>query len=472
MPNNRYKNLAKNTLIFAVGSFGSKVLSFLIVPLYTYVLTKNDYGIIDLYTTSISLMIPFITIVIYEGIIRYLTTKQISDSQAVTSAFVIFVFGVALCVIGVPFYNIILRNSDYIYLFVITLIFNSYNQIFSHYLRASNNNIAFTINGIIVTGVTVSLNLLFLVFFKFGILGYLLSLLFAQIIASIQATIQGHIFKKIHIKCLNITILKMLVRYCIPLIPNGLMWWVMNAGDKYIINYYLGTESNGIYALSMKIPTIISMVYAIFMQAWQLSAIEEGGKHDSGVFYSKVFSTTTAFLAFISSIIIILIKPLFKLVINEEFVEAWKYVPFLCVAVLISCIATFSGVVYMVEEKSYKSFITTFIGAIGNIIFNFLLVRHYGLYGVAVGTAIGYFMVALIRMRDAKKMSNMSFEWGKLLGTLAILICQGICVIVLQSYVVYIVGILMLCILIFMYRKECSNIISLVERRIRNKQSR
>ena len=102
----------------------------------------------------------------------------------------------------------------------------------------------------------------------------------------------------------------------------------------------------------------------------------------------------------------------------------------------------------------------------------FLLVRHYGLYGVAVGTAIGYFMVASIRMRDAKKMSNMSFEWGKLLGTLAILICQGICVIVLQSYVVYIVGILMLCILIFMYRKECSNIISLVERRIRNKQSR
>lgn len=73
-------------------------------------------------------------------------------------------------------------------------------------------------------------------------------------------------FKVVSFKCIDKKILKMILKYSIPLVPNSLMWWIMAAGDKYIINYFLGDSANGIYSLALKIPQIINMVYSLFIQ--------------------------------------------------------------------------------------------------------------------------------------------------------------------------------------------------------------
>lgn len=65
-----------------------------------------------------------------------------------------------------------------------------------------------------------------------------------------------------------------MLAYSVPLIPNGIMWWVVNASDRYIIGYFLGYEATGIYSVAAKFPTLLTMLYGIFFQAWQLSAME------------------------------------------------------------------------------------------------------------------------------------------------------------------------------------------------------
>lgn len=449
----KYQTLLKNTAIFAIGTFGSKVLTFLIVPLYTHVLCADDYGKIDLFSTSVSLMIPFTTLVVYEAVIRFLTVKEIDESQAVSNSMLVFGFGAIVTLLGTPLYRILFHDSVYAILYILCVVSYSYNQIFSHYLRASGKNIAFSINGILITLVTVVNNLVLLLLFRWGAIGYLLSILIAQIIACIQVTIAGDIFKLFSIKRVKLQTLKKMFLYCIPLIPNNLLWWIMNAGDKYIINYFLGSKANGIYALSMKIPTILNLLYSIFMQAWQLSAIEEDKNEGHDEFYNKVFNFVSFLLIITSYMIIAMVKPLFVCVMGEEYIDAWRYVPFLCIAMIISCFSVFAGVNYMVTKKSNRSFMTTFLGAVGNLFFNLIFIQFIGLHGVAIGTILGYLIVFVVRVHDAKKDLRINLDCKKVAIGLFLLTTQTL-VLLLEVSFSYALQIVIFCAIIFWYRDE------------------
>lgn len=455
---NKYKHLMKNTAIFAIGTFGSKVLTFLIVPMYTYVLSTEDYGNVDLFSTAVSLMLPFTTLVIYEAIIRFLIAKEINDKEAISICMVVFLFGMCLTLVGIPFYKFLFNESGFIKYFVICLIINSYNQIFGQYLRAKGKNIAFSFNGIIVTIVTVFSNLIFLLLLKVGVYGYLYSLILAQLFAAVQATLTAKVFQQCSLRCVNFITLKKMLRYSVPLISNNLMWWVMGAGDKYMINYFMGSSANGIYSLAMKIPTVLSMIYSIFMQAWQLSAIEEDQKRGQAFFYTNVFKVTAAVLIICTSLIIITVKPLFMKIIGENFVIAWKYVSFLCIATIISSFSLFAGVIYMVKKESQKAFSTTFLGAFSNLVFNFVLIQFYGLYGIAWGTALGYIVVFYIRAKDAKKAIGMTFDLRRTVIAILTLIVQSIILLHYNEQIFYLAQIVCLLFILWLYRIEILNI--------------
>ena len=214
-----------------------------------------------------------------------------------------------------------------------------------------DRNIAYTIKGIVGTTVLLSLNVLFLVVFKHGMMGYLYSLLVSQIVGVLYLLIIGQLWNKLNFKSLDKDWLKKMLVFSIPLIPNSLMWWVMSAGDKYIINYFLGDSANGIYSLSLKIPTIITLFYSIFFQAWQMSAIEENNAEGRRQFYETVYKLTNALLAGMIACIIVGIKPLYVLIMSERFAPAWIYVPILAVATAFNCQSSFFGVVYTLSLR-------------------------------------------------------------------------------------------------------------------------
>ena len=76
MSNSRTKNLVKETAWFAIGNFGSKILSLLLVPLYTNILTKGEYGSVDILNTTISLAIPLLTLSLQDAAFRYALDRR------------------------------------------------------------------------------------------------------------------------------------------------------------------------------------------------------------------------------------------------------------------------------------------------------------------------------------------------------------------------------------------------------------
>lgn len=248
--------------------------------------------------------------------------------------------------------------------------------------------------------------------------------------------------------------------YSVPLIPNSLMWWIMSAGDKYIINYFLGDGANGLYSLSSKVPQIINMIYSLFIQAWQMSAIEVSESKDKTSFYHNVFHVTSFVMGVVTCGIIMVVKPLYLGIMSASFAEAWKYVPLLSVATIISCYASYFSVVYTVGAKTKKVFLTTALGAVVNLGANLILVQPFGMQGIAMGTCLGYIAVLIVRVRDMWVEMGIRFDFKRNILTFIVLFIQSAVVIYfggVLSVVISCAGILFIALL---YRKEMVTIIN------------
>lgn len=99
---NRTKYLFKNTLLFAIGSIGTKFISFFMVPLYTYALTSAQYGTVDLCLTISMLLTPFVSLNIHESIMRYCLDRDSDKSAIVSTGFAILFVGAILSLIMIP----------------------------------------------------------------------------------------------------------------------------------------------------------------------------------------------------------------------------------------------------------------------------------------------------------------------------------------------------------------------------------
>lgn len=354
---NKYEKLVKNTAIFAVGNFASKILNFLIVPLYTYVLTTEEYGTIDIISTTISFLIPILTLQIQEALLCFALGGEKDIDTCVSNSWLVFVVGSIISALFFPAYYLLFRNALYSLVLVLLLICNIFNTIFSYYLRTVGNNVVFTINGILGTVSFLTSNIIFLVVLKVGMWGYIFALLISQIAMVVYTIIAGDLGRKLNLKYYNKTTLKEMLLFSIPLIPNSLVWWIMSAGDKYIINWFLGASANGIYSMSLKVPTILSMVFSIFFQAWQMSAIEENNSDNKRSFYESVYKVTIGFLAFLTAGITWLVKPVFFTVLGNSFKISWRYVPILNIGIMFSCLSSFLVLCTQQHQKQKRHFI-------------------------------------------------------------------------------------------------------------------
>jgi O-antigen/teichoic acid export membrane protein len=193
-----------------------------------------------------------------------------------------------------------------------------------------------------------------------------------------------------------------MLKFSLPLIPTVVFWWVTNVSSRYIVGYMLGSDANGLYAVSYKIPTIIILFSGIFIEAWQMSAVTEEQNREA--FFTKVFAAYQAVVFLAASALIVLSKIITTILVAPSFFESWRYIPFLVMSTTFSCFVTFLGSVYMVEKKSIISLVTTLVGAVINVMLNLLLIPVVGVNGAAFAMFASYFVVFILRQKIRKNL--------------------------------------------------------------------
>lgn len=421
---NVYKKLVNNSFIFAIGNLGSKVIVFFLVPLYTYYLTTSEFGMVDLIISTTNLLLPIISLSIFESVLRF-TMDSYYDRQAILiNAIVVTIIGFLILIIFYPIINWFFPIKDYIIYLYLLLFIQSTHTTIMQYIRAKGLIRLYAISGIINALVLLISNIIFLVLVRCGIQGYLISQIIAVLISMIFITIKGKVQKEIIVKKINFNLIKEMLIFSIPLIPNSLMYSIMSFTDRYVISLFLGVSSNGLYAVANKIPSIIYIINSIFFQAWQMSAIEESDSKEKSKFFSNVFNVFSIFMLISTSFLIVNLKVIMKFLVADSFFSAWKYVPFLLLSAVFSSFSGFLGTNYIAEKKTTGLFKTSVIGALINVSLNIVLIPIIGIYGASIGALVSFVVIWIIRIKDTQQFVNIVFNVRKLIFILMVIFLQ------------------------------------------------
>lgn len=400
---NRKKYFAKNTALFALNSFGTKIIVFLLVPIYTNVLSTAEYGIIDLITTIATIIVPAIMLNINEAVQRFCLDDGADYNSIMSVGILVLFFSFFIGLPIIPISGLMKTVAQYSVLFYFFCVTQGVCVVFSSYLRGQEKLSHFAICSIVITLTGVLFNILFLVILKTGITGYFWAFILSYIVGAVYAIFAGNIYKILrHFKYDRLLVRKML-GYSIMLIPNTLMWWIMNASDRIMVTSMIGLTANGIYAVSYKVPSVISTMSTVFNQAWSFSAIKEDESEDRESFNRRMYEVLFVIQVLLAGILIAIIRFFMKFYVQESYYEAWKFAVPLLVGYFFMSLGTFFSVQYTVNKDSKGFLFSGMAGAIINICLNFTLIPFLGTMGAAIATMISYICVFAYRAKDTQK---------------------------------------------------------------------
>ncbi len=402
MKKNRNKYLLKNTLILTIGNFASKIITFFLIPLYTSVLTTSEYGVIDLVTTLCMFLIPFFSLNISESIMRFGLDKNNKTSDLSKISNFSFVFSALVSLIIIPIFSFFKDYSQYSIIIYLYFIFSLGSQLYLSLLKGQEKLKLYTFGNVLHTFLIAVFNIIFLIFMKMGINGYFYAYILSNVCVAIYGFLVSSSFKY-GIGKLNFVLLKKMIKYSAVLIPTSFMWWIMNSSDRIMVSNMIGSNENGIYAISYKIPTLISTITGIFTQAWMFSAIAEKDSADNKEYTNKVYKYLFIIITLLAIFLLLICKPFMKIYVSSDFYVAWKYMSYLIVGVVFQTLGTFISTSYNVYKDNKGFLYSGLCGAITNIFLNFLLIPFLKVHGAALATCISYFVVFIYRVFDTRK---------------------------------------------------------------------
>ena len=447
----RYKNLLSNSILFLIANFGSKLISFILVPYYTHVLSTAEYGTVDILVATVSLLSPIVTFGIGDVITMYLVRREVEESEILTNSTIIIILGNILVCIVYPFLLLSETFKEYIFQFIFLTILTSLYAILQSYVRGIGRVKAFAFSGIMYTAVLAVCNILFLLVFKLGITGYLLSMIFAYIVPVL------FLLSMIDLRQFNISkfdkkLIREIMILSIPLIPNAVLWWLMNISDKYAISFFLGLAMNGIYSVAHKLPSIISVVYSIFQQAWQLTTFELSEKEERSVVYTNIFELLTGVLFVSSSFLLILGRIYVEYFCEKTYLEAWLLIPILLYSAIFNSLSGFLGSSYILMKNTKGALRVTTVGVLINVVLNLIFVQLFGLVGAAVATCIGFAYMSVKKYLDTREFVEIKFNKIRFLSANLLIVIGMISVMIKNTTIYYGVNVVIVLAMLVNYK--------------------
>ncbi|SOB39869.1 oligosaccharide flippase family protein [Latilactobacillus sakei] len=402
----KYIELFQNIGIFTLANFAAKIMSFLILPLYTYYLTTAEYGTIDLVNTTIQLVFPILSLSIVDAVMRFGISEEDSKDKIFTTGLNVIVIGMIpltiICLIC-----ILTFDKSYISLFfALIYLVQALNNLFASFAKAINKTAQMAVISTITSLSILTLNVVFIAFLHYGILGYWVSTILGNCIGILLYIVMCQLYKyfTFGFRLVDKKLLGQMLKYSIPLIPNALFWWINTSLDRWVLTAMTSISIVGLYSVANKLPTILSTVNSIFNQAWNLSMFQSNDKEERNSFFSKVYVYYDE-LMFLLTLLIIVFSPIIaKIMFSKDFASAWIYVPVLTLGVYYNSLNGFIGSLFTAAKDTKYIFTSTLIGSLVNLLLNIPFVFLWGALGSAAATFLSYFFVYIVRVKKVEYM--------------------------------------------------------------------
>jgi len=469
------RKLFTDTGLFALSSFGSRFLILFLAPLYTYVLTTEEFGTVDLLQATVTFIYPLLTLSISEAVLRFAMDKD-SDPGKVLNTGLLFVATssvLLMCLYPVGV-RILPELQPYWVAFVGYYFLFNLQDCYGNYAKAVGKTKVFAVNGLLHTCVLLFCSIVFLLGFRWGMNGYVASLLISAACSVVYLIVAGGFYVAGHQLSLESRLIKNMLMYSLPLIPSIMSWSVNTIICKYMIIRMYGIGTSGVYSIAHKIPSVMTMVLAVFLQAWQLNAIAIRNTKGEEVYYNKVYSVIKTICLIMCLLLIPFSQLLTKLLFAPSYYEAWRYMPMLIIAAMYSTLSGFVAAPFRAYKDSLGLFSSVAIGAIVNILLNAILLSVWNVEGAAVATAVSFIAVWLIRINTVQRHVKICRHIKDFAVCIILLAISTVLMLEIQhAYMVYVAGCVACLILIWkdgvQLAGQCSKFLKKIGHRLARK---
>lgn len=422
----RYSKLIKNTSLVIIGNIGTRLISFIILPFYTYWLLTEEYGTVDLISTYVLFLSGIVSLGLPESLFRYPKGQKVEKQQKyVSSAFVLI--AVSAVVMLLLFWGIrqvwhvgnVFINYTY-YIYGILILFTIQNCLLQ-LSRGVDMMGVYVLTGII--GSISNVSLAFLLVPRFHIEGCLITQIITIVITIIYLSVSLHVDRFIKIRKFSFLYLNQLLGYSLPLIPNAIFWWLIDASNKLFLEKYNGLEAVGIFSLANKFPTILQSLVSLFFISWQISCIEEYKSDSFKIFYNRVCRSVFVVSLTLSVIAIGVVNFFIANVLSANYAESTVYLPVLFTSLAFSVMSSFFATNFTTYKETKYLFYTTLIGAFVALSINWIFIPIYGVYAAAFSILLSQASVCVIRMVQSERF--ISLDNKKRYIASAIALCIG-----------------------------------------------
>lgn len=417
----KYSRLGKNTILVFIGNAGAKLIGLLMLPLYTRWLSVEDYGTTDIINVYVTFVMSIVSCCIAESLFIFPKDQNVEKQKKYFSSavffaaialgvYAVFSAGLQLGAKSTNWHNSFVDNVWLIYgLMAATML----QQMSQQFVRSIDQMKVYSATGIVLTVLTALFSWFFIP--SYGVKGFVWAMIGANALAAVFSLTFSKALIFFSFRAIDKHHLKEMLAYSVPLIPNGIMWWLVGALNRPLMENYLGMHAIGIFAVANKFPGIVVMVFNIFITSWQISVIEEYKKEGFEKFYNSVLRIILLGLFIVFVVVSVFSKIFVKLFATTDFSEAWIYISVLALGSVMQCLSAFFGTVFSAARISKYFFYSSIWGAITAIVLNFILIPWLGTMGAALATLLSFTSMALSRLAY-------SWRFVKLSGTRNLLV--------------------------------------------------
>lgn len=419
--NSRKTDLVKSTVIIGIGYIIPTVINLLLLPLYTKNLTKEEYGMYDLFIVVAGLVVPVVLMRLDAGLFRFLISSREDErktKEVLSSVLLIALVtpAVVFAALLVPFWKaeLVIRFGIVLYIY-----FSAIYATIGYTTRGLGRNDIYVKMVCVQFVILLLLSVVFVSFYDMHLPGVLIAMNIAIVISIVYGCAKVKIVQYISLAYFSKSCFREILNYSFPMVPNNIAMWVVNTSDRLIITGVLGLGANGIYAIANKFPAYMSQVTGVFNMSWQENASMYVDDKDAGHYFSEITNSILNILFSMAALLLGLAPFMFMLLVKTDYTEAYPQLPILVVGLLFSCMTSHYGSIYLALKRTKIIGFTSVAGAVLNLVINIMLVRKIGLYAASISTLISFGIIMVVRMSVLKKYIRVEIDRKRMIiGTL------------------------------------------------------
>ena len=422
----KLRNLLGDTVIYGLGSVAQKAVSFFLLPIFTFYLSREDYGLLSLLTLTGGFLLMLIERPFSNALARfyYFHNDNPDDTRRFVGNlfYLSLAFNTAVVAIGLavrqPIARFIIDDPSQValasqllaYIFVASLL----GYVITFYktmMRVMRRPLQFVVVTTSIALADLFLSLYLVAYLRQGVQGMVLGTFFATAAGSLVVGVIIARESKFH---LDLAQFREAFAFGLPFLPKNLFAWLTDMSDRYILNYYVSLSAVGVYSVSNKVVSLFQLVLAAVTAAWVPVFYEWAKKQETARDIPRATRMYFLLLLFTAVGLGLFGREIILVAADIKFHDAWWSTPILAMgAVFLGMEALVMPGINQVNKSHWLAIIAGASLAI-NALLNFGLIPPFGIMGAAVASSLSYFFRFALTYIVSQRLFPLPYKVGRM----------------------------------------------------------